>query len=134
VVETSVAALGEPVYHSAAGGPLDGGGAVVGGELVAVGEPAHVAREADEVAGDDGTDAEQVGQGRGGCFDGDAELRSGWTDTPGWRAIFTAVKSGNAPSSNGGASPPSGRSRTRDAAALPVALVEMGDQQIEQAP
>ena len=64
MVEAPVAALGEPVHDPAARRTLDGGGAVVGGELVAAGEAANVAGEADEVAGDDGTDAEQVGQGR----------------------------------------------------------------------
>src|SRR5690349_12837769 len=48
VVEVTVAALREPVHDAPAGGELDGGGAVVGGVAVPVGEPADVTAVADE--------------------------------------------------------------------------------------
>lgn len=64
VVEATVASAGEPMRDPAAGGHLDGRGAVVGGELIAVGEPAHVTRVADERARDDRADPKDVGERR----------------------------------------------------------------------
>ena len=63
VVEAAVAALGDAVHDPATGGTLDRGGAVVGRVGVTGGEPADVAGEADQVAGDDGPDTEQLGEG-----------------------------------------------------------------------
>ncbi len=63
VVEVPVAAFGEPVHGAPARGEFDGGGAVLGGELVAGGESGDVAGVADERGGDDGADAEDVGDG-----------------------------------------------------------------------
>jgi hypothetical protein len=68
VVEASVATLGAPVHDPAPGGTFDRGGAVVGRVGVTADEPADVAGEADQIAGDDRPDAEQLGQAglRGG--------------------------------------------------------------------
>jgi hypothetical protein len=60
----AAAALGEPVHRPTAGGELDRSGAVVGGELVGVAEPADVAGIPDEHAGDDRSDPEQLGERR----------------------------------------------------------------------
>jgi hypothetical protein len=54
---------GQPVDPPVAGGHLDRGGAVVGGELVPGREPADVADEAEHRRGDDRSDAVEVGQG-----------------------------------------------------------------------
>jgi len=64
VVEPPVAARRQPVDGPAAGGHLDGGGAVAGGEVVPAGEPGHLPDVAEDAAGDDRADAEQAGQGR----------------------------------------------------------------------
>jgi hypothetical protein len=68
----------------AAGGHLDGGGAVVGGEPVPAGEAGHVADVADDRGGDDRADPEQRGQAgpgrgdrRGGFLPGLADPRVG---------------------------------------------------------
>src|SRR5262249_37769902 len=53
VVEPAVAAQREPVDRPAAGGHLGRGGAVAGGEVVAAGEPEHLADVADHGAADD---------------------------------------------------------------------------------
>jgi hypothetical protein len=58
-----------PVDLPAAGGHLDRGGAVVGGEVVPASEPEHLADVADHGAGDDRADAEQAGQAGAGGFD-----------------------------------------------------------------
>jgi hypothetical protein len=52
------------MHDSSARGTFDGRGAVVGGVGVAAGEPVDVAGEADQVAGDDRPDAEQLGERR----------------------------------------------------------------------
>jgi hypothetical protein len=62
VVEPAVAAQGEPVNDPVAGGHLDRGGAVVGGEPVPGGEPGGVVDVADDQGGDDRADAEDLGQ------------------------------------------------------------------------
>ena len=56
VVQSVVAALGEPVHELATRGAFHGCGAVVGGELVAVGEAAGVDGEPDQVTGNDRAD------------------------------------------------------------------------------
>jgi hypothetical protein len=56
VVQSVVAALGEPVHDLATRGAFHGCGAVVGGELVAVGEAAGVDGEPDQVTGNDRAD------------------------------------------------------------------------------
>ena len=61
VVELAVAAPGEPVDLAVAGGRLDRGGAVVGGEVVAGGESVDVADVAEHGRGDDGADAVDLG-------------------------------------------------------------------------
>src|SRR6516165_3376352 len=53
VVEPAVAAQRQPVDLPAAGGHLDRGGAVVGGEVVAAGDPEHLPHVADDGAGND---------------------------------------------------------------------------------
>src|SRR6516165_7018125 len=62
VVEPAVAAQRQPVDLPAAGGHLDRGGAVVGGEVIPASEPEYLAHVADDGAGDDRADAEQAGQ------------------------------------------------------------------------
>jgi len=62
LVELAVASSREAVHLSAARGDLDGGGAVVGGELVARGEAGDVAGVADERAGEHRPDAEHLGE------------------------------------------------------------------------
>jgi len=64
VVEPPVASLRDAVDDPPAGGSLDRSGAVVSGEVIAADEAGHVAGEADEVAGDDGPDADQLGEAR----------------------------------------------------------------------
>ncbi|MDT4984011.1 MAG: hypothetical protein QOF95_1501, partial [Pseudonocardiales bacterium] len=68
VVELPVPAAGEPVDLAVTRGDLDRCGAVVGGEVVAVGEAVDVADVAEHRAGDDRPDAPDVGDGgaRGG--------------------------------------------------------------------
>ena len=58
VVEAAVAAPGQPVDFPAARRYLDGGGAVVGGELIPAGEAGHVPDIADDRSGDDRADPE----------------------------------------------------------------------------
>jgi len=57
VVELTVPASRDPVDHAAARCEFDRCRPVVGGEGVAVGEPAYVAGVADELRGDDRTDS-----------------------------------------------------------------------------
>ena len=64
VVESPVAAPRQPVGDAAAGGELDRGGAGVGGEAARGGEPGRVAAVADEHAGDDRADPEDLRQRR----------------------------------------------------------------------
>src|SRR4029453_5521348 len=71
VIEPAVPALGDTVHDPATGGAFDRCGAVVGGVAVPVREPADVAGEPDQVAGDDRPDAEQLGERcLGGCHGG----------------------------------------------------------------
>ena len=63
VVEVSVAAKREPVHDAATRRALDRRGAVVGGELVASREPRDVSGVAEDPAGEDRTDAVEVGEG-----------------------------------------------------------------------
>ena len=63
VVDPPVAAQRQPVDLPVPGGHLDRGGAVIGGEVIAAGEPGHVADVADDGAGDDRADAEDLGEG-----------------------------------------------------------------------
>jgi hypothetical protein len=67
------ATLGESVHDTSARRAFDGCGPVVRGVLIAAGEAAHVAGEADQVASDHGSDAEDVGHGRVRCLHGDAD-------------------------------------------------------------
>ena len=60
VVDAAVAAQRQPVDLAVPGGHLDRGGAVIGGEVIAAGEPGHVADVADDGGGDDGADAEDL--------------------------------------------------------------------------
>jgi hypothetical protein len=64
VVETTVSALGEPVHDTSTRRAFDGCGAVVRRVPIAVGEAMYVAGEADQRAGDHGSDAEDVGERR----------------------------------------------------------------------
>jgi len=80
VVEPPVAAPGQPVDLAAAGGYLDRGGAVAGGEVVPAGEPGHVADVADDRGGDDRAGPEQPGQAGPGCPDRRGELLPGLAD------------------------------------------------------
>src|SRR5213076_3375572 len=67
VVQLPVPAPGQPVDRPVAGGDLDRGGAVVGGEPVAVREAADVAHVAEHRASHDRPDAVDVGdRGSGG--------------------------------------------------------------------
>src|SRR6185312_15269788 len=77
VVQAAVAALGQPVHDPAAGGHLDRGGAGVGRERVAAGEPGDVLDVADDGGGDDRADAVDAGQGGAGGFDGVGEREAG---------------------------------------------------------
>src|SRR4029077_15262537 len=52
-VEPAVAAAGQPAGLPAAGGHLDGGGAVIGSEVIPVREAGHVADVAGDRGGDD---------------------------------------------------------------------------------
>ena len=54
-----------------------GGGAVVGGEVIAAGEAGHVGDVADDGAGDDRADAEHLGEGGAGDLDRGSELLAG---------------------------------------------------------
>ena len=62
MVELTVASPAEPVDDPTTRGDLDGSDPGVGGELVPVGEPADITGVADERAGQDGTDAVELGQ------------------------------------------------------------------------
>ena len=62
VVQPPVPAPGQPVNLTAAGGHLDGRGAVIGGEAVPAGEPGHVLDVADHGRGNDRADPGQRGQ------------------------------------------------------------------------
>src|SRR2546421_5573711 len=73
VVQLPVAASGESLHDPAAGGDVDGGGAVVGGVVTLAAEPVDVAGVADEHAGHHRTDSEQLGEGRAGGGDGGSD-------------------------------------------------------------
>jgi hypothetical protein len=73
VVESAVPAPRQSVHSSTARGVLDGCGAVVGSELITVGEPADVAGVADQGTRDGRADTEQVSQRRVRCVDGVAD-------------------------------------------------------------
>jgi hypothetical protein len=77
VVQSAVAALGEPVHDLATRGAFHGCGAVAGGELVAVGEAADVAGEPDQVTGNDRAEAEQVGERGPGRVHGETDTTVG---------------------------------------------------------
>jgi hypothetical protein len=74
VVELAVAATGESVDASVAGGDLDRCGAGVGGEVISAGEAVDVADEAEHRRGDYWSDAVDLGEGglRGGDDHGQA--------------------------------------------------------------
>jgi len=63
VVQAPVPAPGQPVNLPVAGRHLDRRGAVVSSETVTAGKPAAVTGLADDDGGDDGPDAEDLGEG-----------------------------------------------------------------------
>ena len=73
VVELTVPALGDPVNDSAARSELDRCRPVVGGEGVAVSEPANIAGIADELRGDDRTDSVALSERGARCLHGDSD-------------------------------------------------------------
>jgi len=77
VVHPAVAAPGEPEDGPPAGRGLDRCGAVVGGEVVAVGEPGDVGDVADDGGGDHRADAEELGQGGARGPDRGGDLSAG---------------------------------------------------------
>jgi len=74
VVQAPIAAPGQPVDFPVAGGHLNRGGAVIGGEAVPAGEAGHIADIADHGGGDDRADAEDAGEGRPGRPDHEGQL------------------------------------------------------------
>src|SRR5438128_1816700 len=62
VVDAPVTAQRQPVDLAVPGGDFDRGGAVVGGEVVAAGEPGHLAGVGDHGGGDDRADTEDLGE------------------------------------------------------------------------
>src|ERR1700676_1052013 len=62
VVELTVAPSTEPVDDPTTGGQLDGSYSGIGGELVPGGEPTDIPGVADQLTGQDGTDAVELGQ------------------------------------------------------------------------
>jgi hypothetical protein len=77
VVESAVAAPGQPEDGAFARGRFDRRGAVVGGEVVAAGKPGDVGDVAQDGGGNDRADAEQAGQGGAGRFDCGRDRRPG---------------------------------------------------------
>ena len=73
VVELTVPALGDPVNDPAARGELDRCRPVVGGEGIAVSEPANIAGIADELRGDDRTDSVDLSERGARCLHGDSD-------------------------------------------------------------
>jgi hypothetical protein len=76
VVESPVAGPGQPVADLVAAGGVQGCGAGPGCEVVAVGEPGHVADVGKDPGGTGRADPEQLGQVRAAVVDGGAQLRS----------------------------------------------------------
>jgi len=96
-----VAAQGEPVDLPAAGGDLDGGGAVVGGEAVPAGEPGHLTDGAEDGGGDDRAGAEDAGQGGARGGDRRGELGAGVAPL-GVQAAQIGEEFGGEPAAGGG--------------------------------
>jgi hypothetical protein len=63
VINSPVAAQGQAVDLPVPRRHLDRGGAVAGGEVMGAGEPGRVPDVTDDGASDDGSDAEEVGEG-----------------------------------------------------------------------
>jgi hypothetical protein len=82
VVEPAVAGPGQPVADDLAAGGLDRSGAGVGGEVVLGREPSDVADLAQQLGGQDGADAEQLGEGGRRPGDGHLEAVLGCGDPP----------------------------------------------------
>jgi len=80
VVEPAVAAPGQPADLPAAGGHLDGRGAVAGGEVIPVREAGHVPDVAGNHGGDDRAGPEQPGQAGPRRGDRGGELLPGLAD------------------------------------------------------
>jgi hypothetical protein len=62
MVEAAVAGSGEPVPDLITGGGVDGGAAVVGGEVVPAREPGDVTDFGQDAPGDEGADTVELGQ------------------------------------------------------------------------
>jgi hypothetical protein len=69
VVELAVAPTTQPVNGVTTRRQLDRSDAGIGGEPIAVREASHVTRVADELAGQDGAHAIELGEGRPRCED-----------------------------------------------------------------
>jgi hypothetical protein len=97
----------QPVDLSVAGGHLDRGGAVVGGEMAAAGEPGHAGDVADDGAGDHRADTENLGERGARCLTAAAsfvaplgieaaqvghELRRPWRSTAGASACWPSTR------------------------------------------
>src|SRR5215212_6402918 len=68
-VELAVTQAAKAVTLEVPAGHLDGGGAVVGGEVAGRGEAGDITDVADDQGGDDWTDSADLGQGRGARLD-----------------------------------------------------------------
>jgi hypothetical protein len=77
VIEAAVAAPGQPVDLSVAGGHLDRRGAVIGSEVIPAGEPRRVAGLADDDGCHDRAHAEDPGKGGAGGLDRRRQLLPG---------------------------------------------------------
>jgi hypothetical protein len=82
VVESAVPAAREPVTHLIARGRFDRGRAVVGGEVVGVGEALDIADFCDDPPGDDGPHTEDLGELRPRRLDEGGDLAAALFDAP----------------------------------------------------